>query len=185
MPLLADRSVPYAGIERIVTRLFDLLPEPSWPSSGQGVSTMSRKNVHCSAGAIDRNVHHGLGCSNRRSSGHGRQRRRRARGQAAATDARERIVVRPDDRCVAWKRRLLHHQKKAKLEGNWSTTVVGFSSANIGTLTGKIKPDGVTVTFKLKQLKQKGGFMVNGTHTRPSAGNRPTGGTSTLKSPCE
>lgn len=85
------------------------------------------------------------------------------------------------------------NQNKAKLDGTWSTNVSGFSGGKAGTFTGKIKPDGESVSLKLKQPNQKGGFMFNGTlinnhnltGTYSSFGRKPSdSGSLNPESPC-
>jgi hypothetical protein len=55
------------------------------------------------------------------------------------------------------------NQDERKLDGNWSTDILGFSGGNTGTFTGKIESDNTSVTLKLKQPKQRGGFLFKGT----------------------
>jgi hypothetical protein len=55
------------------------------------------------------------------------------------------------------------NQNKRNLDGTWSTDISDFSGGKSGTFTGKIESDNTTVTLKLKQSGQKGGFLFKGT----------------------
>jgi len=54
-------------------------------------------------------------------------------------------------------------QKHSKLTGDWSTTAGGG-----GTFTGKVKSDGVSLTFKFKQKHSKCKVAAEGTLVNPS-----------------
>jgi hypothetical protein len=167
----ADLGVPYARIERIVTPCSILLSEPSSPEIRQGASAMIRKLCIALLLLIATSLV-GVGAQVARAQDMGG-----ANMGGTDMDTGEADVKTPPPTLATgtWCGPItdaLHgsggffitfNQNKAKLDGTWSTDVTGFSGGKTGTFTGKIKSDGETVTLKLKQPGQKGGFMFMGT----------------------